>query len=91
MAFLKTSRYFGLPTVEAPARSGRIVTAVTLRTPPPAAGEPHRVQEEDRLDLIADRAYDDPTRFWRIADANSELEARRLIEPGREIDVPPTK
>lgn len=91
MAFLKTSRYHEVPTVEATSRDGRPVTAVALRVPPPTAGEPYRVLEDDRLDLIADRTYDDPTAFWRIADANSELEARRLLEPGREIGVPPTR
>ena len=91
MAFLKTSRYHDLATVEAPGPGGRTVTALTLRIPEPAAGEPYRVGEDDRLDLIADRSYGDPTRFWRIADANSELDARRLIEPGREIGVPPAK
>ena len=89
MAFLKTSRYHDLPTVEAPARGGRMVTALTLRLLPPTPGDRYRVQEDDRLDLIADRTYGDPTRFWRIADANSELEARRLLEPDREIGVPP--
>lgn len=91
MAFHTTSRYHGLPTVQATARDGRTVTAVALRVLPAAVGEPHVVREEDRLDLIADRTYDDPTRFWRIADANSELEARRLLAPGREIAVPPER
>jgi hypothetical protein len=91
MAFLPTSRYYGVPTVEATARDGRTVIAVTLRVLPPTPGEPYRVQEQDRLDLIAERSYDDPTRFWRIADAGTELEARRLLEPGREIAVPPTR
>jgi nucleoid-associated protein YgaU len=91
MPFLKTSRYSELPTVEAPARGGRTVTALALRILPPTPGDPHRVEEDDRLDLIADRAYGDPTRFWRIADANTELEAGRLLEPGREIQVPPTR
>lgn len=91
MAFAKTSRYSGLATVEAPARDGRLVTAVVLRILPPAPGDPYRVREDDRLDLIADRSYADPTRFWRIADGNGELEARRLIEPGREINLPPAK
>jgi nucleoid-associated protein YgaU len=91
MAFLKTSRYWDLATVEAPGGQGRTVTAVTLRILPPTAGDPHRVLEHERLDLLADRAYGDPARFWRIADANTELDARRLIEPGRDIDLPPTK
>jgi nucleoid-associated protein YgaU len=91
MAFLKTSRYFELATVEAKAAGGRPVTALTLRIVDPATGDPYRVGEQDRLDLIAERSYGDPTRFWRIADANSELDARRLIEPGRDINVPPTR
>jgi nucleoid-associated protein YgaU len=91
MPFLKTSRYYELTTVEAPARGGRTVTALVLRILPPTPGDPYRVEQDDRLDLIADRTYGDPTLFWRIADANTELEARRLLEPGREIDVPPTR
>jgi hypothetical protein len=91
MAFLKTSRYAAVPTVEAPASGGRTVTAVTLRLLPATDGEPYVVLENDRLDLIADRSYGDATRFWRVADANSELDARRLIEAGRDIDLPPTK
>ncbi len=59
-----------------------------LRVPPPTPGDAYRVDEDDRLDLIANRTYGDPTRFWLIADANTELEARRLLEPGREIGVP---
>ena len=89
MAFLKTSRYAQQPTVEAPGPRGASVTALTLRTLPPTDGEPYRVRDDDRLDLVADRSFGDATQFWRIADANSELDARRLIEPGREIDVPP--
>jgi nucleoid-associated protein YgaU len=91
MAFLKTSRYAAVPTVEAPASGGRIVTPLTLRVLPPTDGDPYVVLENDRLDLIADRSYGDGTRFWRIADANSELDAQQLIEPGRDIDLPPTK
>jgi hypothetical protein len=88
MAFLKSSRYAGLPTVEAPAGQQRTATAVTLRILPPTDGEPYRVLENDRLDLIADRAYGDATRFWHIADANTALDARTLVQPGNEIDLP---
>jgi hypothetical protein len=90
MAFLKTSRYAQQPTVEAPGPRGKTVTALTLRGLPPTEGDPYRVRDDDRLDLVADRSFGDATQFWRIADANSELDARRLIEPGREIDVPRT-
>jgi hypothetical protein len=47
------------------------------------------VLEKDRLDLLARTALEDGTAFWRIADANTELQARRLEEPpGRVIDLP---
>jgi hypothetical protein len=67
------------------------VTAVALRGLPPAAGDPYEVAEDDRLDLIANRTYKDATAWWHVADANTELDARRLVEPGREISVPPTR
>jgi nucleoid-associated protein YgaU len=88
MAFSKNSRYFGQPTQTA---DGRQAEAVTLRILPDVPGDPYTVKEDDRLDLVADRLYRDPTRFWRIADANTELDARRLNTPGRIIKVPKTK
>ncbi len=91
MAFLKSSRYAGQPTVEAEAADGRRVKAVTLRFLPQVDGDPYTMKEDDRLDLVADRSYKDPTRFWRIADANTELEARQLERQGQEIKVAKTK
>ena len=45
--------------------------------------------QTDRLDLLARTHLEDGTAFWRIADANTELEARRLEgPPGRVIDLP---
>lgn len=89
MAFLSNSRYYGLPTVETEARDGRTVTAVKRRPLPETTGDATVVKENDRLDLLADDRYNDATRFWHIADANSELEANELVaEPGRTMDVP---
>jgi hypothetical protein len=88
MTFLKSSRYYGLPTVTVATRDGRPVSAVALRVPPEIDGEPYTVREDERLDLIANHSYKDATRFWRIADANRELDARRLAVPGRRIAVP---
>ncbi|HKC63778.1 MAG TPA: hypothetical protein VKB86_09075 [Pyrinomonadaceae bacterium] len=78
--FLENSRYFGLKTVEAATSGGRKVIAVTLRRLPFVAGTQTVVKGNDRLDVIAQRRYADPTMFWHIADANTELEANRLIE-----------
>lgn len=89
--FLKNSRYFGLPTVVARDRSGREVVAVKLRRLPLTSGEPRTIVGHDQLDVICDMQYRDPTRYWHIVDANSELEANILVRvTGRVIMVPRT-
>lgn len=89
--FLEGSRYAKVPTDEVQGPDGRMVTAARLRPLPPTDGEPHVVLERDRLDLVAHDRYGDGTRFWRIADANTALDARSLEETGEIIRVPPTK
>jgi hypothetical protein len=87
--FTDTSRYAGVPTVTAWTADGREVTAVRLRNldSPTAHGYP--TVGTDSLDVMAGRLYDDGTRFWHIADANTELEARALVNrPGRVIQLP---
>lgn len=87
--FHDRSRYHGLPTETVTLPDGRTVTAVKLRRLPPVTGTPLAVRETDRLDLLARTHLDDGTAYWRIADANTELEARRLeAPPGRVIDLP---
>ena len=88
--FLKNSRYYGLPTVAAKDRNGRDVTAVKLRRLPETPGDGYAVTSSDRVDIIADARYSDATRYWHVADANSELEAEELTQQvGRVIEVPP--
>lgn len=87
--FTKNSRYKDLPTVVTTDASGREVTAVKLRRLPATAGEDLAVLESDQLDVIAERCYRDPTRYWHVADANSDLQAEDLLSPvGRLIKVP---
>jgi len=86
--FLPSSRYAQVPQVEVETPDGRTVNAVTIRRLPSPAAAPLLVRQNDRLDLIARRALGDGTAYWRIADANTELEARRLEETGRTIDAP---
>lgn len=86
--FTKDSRYAQTPIVTATV-GGREVAAVGLRRLPETTGAPLTVQGGDRLDVIAERLYRDGARFWHIADANTELDARDLTAPvGRTIDVP---
>jgi hypothetical protein len=87
--FLRNSRYFGLPTVSATDRARREVAAVKLRQLPAVTGEPVSVKAHDRLDVLSELRYRDATRYWHVADANTELEAGDLVRTvGRSIDVP---
>ena len=87
--FLESSRYYNLKTKEVTRQDGKRVTAIVLRRLPDISGIPHTVEGNDRLDIIAQRQYGNPTMFWRIADANSEMESQLLIkETGRIILVP---
>jgi hypothetical protein len=87
--FLKNSRYYGLPTVSARDRSAREVAAVKLRPLPATQGETYAVKGHDRPDAMEERNRD-ATRYWLIADANTELEANTLTaKVQRPIKVPP--
>lgn len=97
--FKDSSRYAKQKTVEVELKNGRSITAVTLRRIPPTDGAPIQVKANDRLDVMALRKYKDSTRFWHVADANSELQANDLVksepidnplvpEPARTILVP---
>ena len=73
MASNKGSRYqnllFGTPEEGRPAFAG-----IRPRSIGPAAGVlEHIVKENDRLDLLAQYYYNNPRRWWRIADANPEV------------------
>ena len=87
--FLKNSRYYGLETIEIDDRHGRPVKAVKLRRLPDVFGKSYVVKGPDLLDVLARQKYRDATRFWHIADANTELEANELVRiPARTIEVP---
>jgi hypothetical protein len=97
--FNESSRYAKQKTLEVKLENGRKATAITLRRLPPTTGVPTPLKANDRLDVIALRKYKDSSKFWHIADANTELQARDLIkdeppenplvqEPQRSILVP---
>ena len=87
--FRSNSRYHNLPTVAATGADGREITAVKLRVVPLTPGVPTVVRSGDQLDVMAHARTGDGTRFWRIADANCELEANALVaRDGRMIGVP---
>jgi nucleoid-associated protein YgaU len=50
----------------------------------------HTVAEGDRTDLLAYRFYRDPLKFWKIADANDEMNPEQMLtKPGDKIIIPP--
>lgn len=73
--FSKTSRYArhsaAYRTTDA---EGRTVTAVLPANPPREAilGD-HLIADHQRLDHLANYYLDDPTAFWRLAEANEAL------------------
>lgn len=86
--FTKNSRYYGRETVVTDD-NGKPVQAVKLRRLPATPGKPHRVSDSDQLDIMSNQSYNDSTRFWYVADANTELEANALVEEaGRIICLP---
>lgn len=81
--FTANSRYVNCPVVEVETARGRKVNAVKLRRLPAVPGNLTDVKGTDRLDIMAHRQYKDGTKFWHIADANTELEANTLVESER--------
>lgn len=90
----RASRHFGLATYQwpAPGQAPGASAGLTLYQPRLAAAPPgvlfHRVESNDRLDLLAYRYLGDPHRYWRIADANGEVDLADLLEPGRVLAIP---
>jgi hypothetical protein len=81
--FDANSRYIKCPIVEVETAKGRKVNAVKLRRLPFTPGDLTEVKGTDRLDIMAHRQYKDGTKFWHVADANTELEANNLVEQKR--------
>lgn len=89
--FLPNSRYHKIAAVETTTSTGETVTALKLRGLTPVAGEPQTVQADDRLDLLAHARPGDATQFWHVADANTALDSRTLVEtPGDKLNIPRT-
>lgn len=87
--FDPTSRYHALPTAHHTGPDGRTVVYVSRRFLPPGdrmttIGQ-IEVQQGDRLDLLAHRAFSDAESAWRIADANDAFYPPDLSTPGRRL------
>jgi hypothetical protein len=90
--FPPSSRYYGIATETLTNADGRQIVYLSRRFLP----QPdqfslllrHVVSEGERLDNIAAKYMDDPTAFWRIADANAAMRPGKLTEtPGRTLRI----
>jgi hypothetical protein len=90
------SRYHGVPSAELTISDGsggeRVVRYLQRRFLPPLdrllTMVEHRTAQGDRLDNLSTRYLGDPLGYWRIADANLELQPERLTdEAGRRIVI----
>ena len=72
--------------------NGREVSALKIRyIPSTPAGFYHTFTADERLDILWYRFYRNPEKFWLIADANTEMDPADLLEPGRQLLIPPDK
>lgn len=71
-----TSRYHAVPDVALPDARGTLVVAMDLRLLPEVTGTfRHQVQQSDRLDQLASRYYGTGVLWWRICDANPDVQS----------------
>ncbi len=88
----KGSRYAQVGAYQTTDADGRIVFALNIRfIPPTPAGYLHTFTADERLDLLAYHFYRNPEKFWRIADANTEMDPEELLVPGRQLRIPPDR
>jgi hypothetical protein len=88
----KGSRYEKVKAFPVTASNGQTVTALGIRIiPPTPAGFLHTFTAAERLDLLAFQFYRNPEKFWLIADANPEMDPEDLMEPGRQLRIPPDR
>lgn len=91
---LKGSRYENVGVYTATGPLGQTVTALRIRfIPDTPAGFVHTFSADERLDLIANRYYLNPEKFWRVADANASLamDPEDLLVPGQQLLIPPDR
>ena len=90
--FPPTSRYHGLGTRSLQTSAGREITYLARRfIPDPSRFDvlrEHAVVQGERLDSLANQYLGDPEQFWRIADANYEMNPHNLTATaGRRIRI----
>ena len=84
------SRYADSVTVNAQNRKGKDIVVIT-----PSRSNAftfnyvnYVLNSGDRVDLLANAFYNDPTLWWKIADANPEIMDWTFLPAGKTIRIP---
>ena len=78
--FSPDSRYRALPDIVITDASGRTLASKTLRPLPHVSGTVrHTVEHGERLDHLAFRYYRQARKWWRLLDANPELQSPHAL------------
>jgi hypothetical protein len=86
--FSKISRYRFLPDVVSRDARGRTQVTTDLRVPPDVSGDfRHTLADTDRLDHLAFKYYKQPTKWWRICDANPEFMSPQALLGAEPIET----
>lgn len=86
--FSKNSRYRMLPDVVTVNAGSRTEVTKDLRVIPAVNGDfRHTVSEGDRLDQLAFKYYRQPTKWWRICDANPEFMSPQALLGVEPVDT----
>lgn len=90
--FPPTSRYHGVPVKTMTRPDGRTIAYLARRFVPQQDQfqtlQEHSVVEGDRIDNLAAHYVNDPEQYWRIADANNQLDPQQLTaEIGRRVRI----
>jgi len=89
---LKGSRYEKTAVLQRALADGMSVSYLAIRfIPDTPAIYRHTFKAHERLDILAYNFYRNPEKFWLIADANTEMDPEDLLEPGRELLIPPDR
>jgi len=89
--FTSNSRYARVEDYEVRDAQGRPAKIKKVRfIPGTLANLTRQIVQWDRPDLLAFLYYQEPDRFWRIADANEVMDPAELVEElGAIIRIPP--
>ncbi len=88
----KRSRYAKATVRTGHDRTGEELETFELREIPPTGGVLRIVATaNDRLDLLANRYYHDPTLFWKICDASDHLDPIDVVATNQPLVIPPNK